>query len=107
MRCAFSCALPPLLVAFDRVVGVSNVHLVVLDGCRVAGLDFDELHARLLSYVLALLVIVGAAWLCSLSFVIIRALCLSVRSLPTPRRFRLGLWVRRLFILEALPISFS
>ena len=61
VRCACLCDLPPLLVAFDRVVGVSTVHLWVLGGCHVAGLDFDELRACLLSYVLALLVVVGAA----------------------------------------------
>ena len=45
VRCACLCDLPPLLIAFDWVVGVSAVYLRVLDGCRVAGLDFDELRA--------------------------------------------------------------
>ena len=40
------------------------------------------------SYVPALLVVVSAAWFCSLCFVVVRALRLFVRCLPTPRRFR-------------------
>ena len=40
------------------------------------------------SYVPALLVVVSAAWFCSLCFVVVRALRLFVRCPPTPRRFR-------------------
>ena len=77
-----------LLVAFDRFVGVSGVRLGVFGGCRVAGLDFDELRAGLSSsYVAALLFVVSADHsVCY--FVIARALCLLQRSLPTPHRVR-------------------
>ena len=75
MRCACSCDLPPLLVAFDRFVGVLGVRLGVLGGCCVAGLDFDELSAGLLSYVLALLFVVGAGHSVR-CYAIARALCL-------------------------------
>ena len=89
MRCACSCDLPPLLVAFDRFVGVSGVRLGVLGGCCVAGLDFDELRARLSSsYVAALLFVVGAADHSVRCFVIDRALCLLQRPHPTPHRVR-------------------
>ena len=40
------------------------------------------------SYVPVPLVVVGAAWFCSLCFVVVRALRLIVRCPPTPRRFR-------------------
>ena len=89
VRCACSCDLPPLLVAFDRFVGVSGVRLGVLGGCCVAGLDFDELRARLSSsYVAALLFVVGAADHSVRCFVIDRALCLLQRPHPTPHRVR-------------------
>ena len=102
MRWACSCDLPPLLVAFDRFVGVSGVRLGVLGGCCVAGLDFDELRARLSSsYVAALLFVVGAADHSVRCFVIDRALCLLQRPHPTPHRVRscssIGSWVCRVF----------
>ena len=76
MRCACSYDLPPLFVAFGRFVGVSGVRLGVLDGCRVVGLDFDELRAGLSSsYVAALLFVVDADHSVRCS-VIARALCL-------------------------------
>ena len=88
MRCACSCDLPPLLVAFGRFVGVSGVRLGVLGGCRVAGLDFDELRAGLSSsYVAALLFVVGADH-CVRCFVVARALCLLQQPPSTAYRVR-------------------
>jgi hypothetical protein len=88
VRCACSCDLPPLLVAFDRFVGVLGVRLGVSGGCRVAGLGFDELRAgSSSSYVAALLFVVGADH-SARCFVIARALCLLQRPPSTPHRVR-------------------
>ena len=88
MRCACSCDLPPLLVAFDRFVGVLDVRLGVLGGYRVAGLGFDELRAGLSSsYVATLLFVVGADH-SARCFVIARALCLLQRPPSTPHCVR-------------------
>ena len=88
MRWACSCDLPPLLVAFDRFVGVLDVRLGVLGGYRAAGLGFDELHAgSSSSYVAALLFVVGADH-SARCFVIARALCLLQRPPSTPHRVR-------------------
>ena len=88
VRCACSRDLPPLLIAFDRFVGVSAVRLGVLGGCRVTGLDFDEFRAGLSSsYVAALLFVAGADHPAR-CFVIARALCLLQRSPSTPHRVR-------------------
>ena len=88
MRCACSCDLSPLLVAFGRFVGVSGVRLGVLGGCRVAGLDFDELRTGLSSsYVATLLFVVGADHSVR-CFVIVRALWLLQRPPSTPYRVR-------------------
>ena len=69
-------------------MGVLGVRLGVLGGCRVAGLDFDELRAGLSSsYVAALLFVVGADH-SARCFVIARALCLLQRPPSTPHRVR-------------------
>ena len=64
------------------------------------GAIFDELSAGLLSHMLTLLFVVGAGHSVR-CYAIARAACLLQRSPPISRRFRLGLWVRQLFILES------